>query len=47
MIDYLVLLKKYMDLVAEHEGTTFVDFCGTNFTKDEKQKLKEMDQNIF
>lgn len=45
MIDYLVLLKKYMEGVLDAEGVTFIG-QGPDLTEEEEQALEEIANEI-
>lgn len=43
-IDYRTLLKKYINLVAEEEGVTFIRWASSpDFTPEEIAALKEVE----
>lgn len=49
MIDYKVLLKKYMRHVGEEEGSSFVGLIefSDNFTPEERAELEAVDAEIL
>lgn len=49
MIDYQALLKKYMDLVDYHEGTTFVSdaMYAREFTPEELAELNRIEGEVL
>ena len=49
---YIMLLRKYMAYVMDHEGSSFIDYypcpgCGVDFNEEELKCLKELDFDII
>lgn len=52
MVNYELLLKKYIRHVGECEGTDFVGYIGVymsevEFTPEEKQKMEEISNEVW
>ena len=45
-MDYEALLNKYMSHIYDIESYNYIDFGITNFTKEEKEELKKIEEAV-